>query len=138
VTSDADALVLDFGGVITRTLFETHDITERSLGLPAGTLTWMGPFDPDNDPLWQRMQADEISEREYWQERIGEVGRLIGEQWSSINSFMRRARAVEPAAFVRPEAVVAIEEVNAAGKRVAVLSNNSISSMDRSSASACR
>ena len=30
------ALILDFGGVISRTLFETHDETERALGLPAG------------------------------------------------------------------------------------------------------
>jgi putative hydrolase of the HAD superfamily len=27
------ALILDFGGIVTRTLFETHDITERALGL---------------------------------------------------------------------------------------------------------
>ena len=29
------ALVLDFGGVISRTLFETHAQTEQALGLPA-------------------------------------------------------------------------------------------------------
>ena len=52
------ALVLDFGGVISRTLFETHDTTERALGLPAGTLTWRGPFDPASDALWREMQAD--------------------------------------------------------------------------------
>ena len=46
------ALILDFGGVISRTLFETHDQTEAALGLPSGTLTWRGPFDPDSDPLW--------------------------------------------------------------------------------------
>ena len=28
----AMGLILDFGGVVTRTLFETHDITERALG----------------------------------------------------------------------------------------------------------
>ncbi|ABQ62581.1 hypothetical protein H721_03207 [Brucella ovis IntaBari-2006-46-332] len=44
------ALILDFGGVVTRTLFETHDITERALGLPAGSLGWKGPFDPSTDP----------------------------------------------------------------------------------------
>lgn len=32
------ALILDFGGVVTRTLFETHDITERALGLPLEAL----------------------------------------------------------------------------------------------------
>ena len=63
------ALILDFGGVVTRTLFETHDITERALGLPAGTLTWRGPFDPASDPLWVSMQNREITERDYWMAR---------------------------------------------------------------------
>ena len=40
------ALVLDFGGVISRTLFETHAMTEAALGLPAGTLTWRGCASP--------------------------------------------------------------------------------------------
>ena len=58
------ALVLDFGGVISRTLFETHALTERSLGLAAGTLAWRGPFDAAGDEPWRRMQAGVISERE--------------------------------------------------------------------------
>ena len=60
------ALILDFGGVISRTLFETHDLTERSLSLPPGTLQWRGPFDVEHDPLWRDMQADRITERDYW------------------------------------------------------------------------
>ena len=56
------ALVLDFGGVISRTLFETHDLTEAALGLPKGSLTWRGPFQPETDPLWRDMQADLITE----------------------------------------------------------------------------
>ena len=34
------ALVFDFGGVISKTLFETHASTERRLSLPPGSLTW--------------------------------------------------------------------------------------------------
>jgi putative hydrolase of the HAD superfamily len=67
------ALILDFGGVISRTLFETHALTERALALPAGSLQWRGPFDPENDALWREMQADRISEREYWLTRAREV-----------------------------------------------------------------
>ncbi len=40
------ALILDFGGVISQTLFETLRRTETCLGLAPGTLTWGGPFDP--------------------------------------------------------------------------------------------
>ncbi len=31
-------LILDFGGVITRTLFESHAVTAAALGLPPGSL----------------------------------------------------------------------------------------------------
>ena len=117
------ALVLDFGGVISRTLFETHAVTERALGLPAGTLTWRGPFDPEGDALWRDMQAERISERDYWLARTREVGRLLGEDWTRMDTFVRRARGADPAAAIRPEAVAAIEAARAAGCRLAVLSN---------------
>ncbi len=117
------ALILDFGGVVSRTLFETHDVTERALGLPLGTLTWRGPFDPANDPLWRRMQADEISERDYWLQRTQEVGRLLGETWTKMETFVQRARGADPASAIRPEAVAAIEATKAAGCKLVVLSN---------------
>jgi putative hydrolase of the HAD superfamily len=116
-------LVLDFGGVVSRTLFETHDLSEQSLGLPAGTLTWKGPFDPEGDPLWQAMQRDEITERDYWHRRTREVGHLVGEDWQDMQSFVQRARGADPDAVIRPEARQAIEAVHAAGYRLAILSN---------------
>ncbi len=119
----ARALVLDFGGVISRTLFETHDLSEAALGLPAGTLGWRGPFDPAGDALWQAMQADEISEREYWLRRTREVGRLVGEDWTEMQTLVQRARGADVSAVIRPEAVTAIERARAAGHRLAVLSN---------------
>lgn len=117
------ALVLDFGGVISRTLFETHAQTERALGLAPGTLSWRGPFDPDSDPLWRDMQAERISERAYWLERTREVGALIGEDWTRMEQFVRRARGAEPALVIRPEALDAIGRAKAAGCRLALLSN---------------
>ena len=117
------ALVLDFGGVVTRTLFETHALTEQALGLPAGTLRWKGPFEPGSDPLWRLMQRDEISERDYWTERTREVGALVGEKWTSMQTFVQRARGAEPEKVVRPEADQAIRTAHAAGIRLAILSN---------------
>lgn len=117
------ALVLDFGGVISRTLFETHDLSEAALGLPPGTLTWRGPFDPASDPLWRAMQADEISERDYWTTRTREVGRLVGEDWKDMQTFVQRARGADVQAVIRPEAVAAIHAAKAAGCKLAVLSN---------------
>jgi putative hydrolase of the HAD superfamily len=117
------ALVLDFGGVISRTIFETHHLTERTLGLAPGSLSWRGPFDVASDPLWQSMQAGTISERDYWHARALEIGALVGEQWTSVADFVRRARANDPPAIIRPEALDAVAHAKAARAKLAILSN---------------
>jgi len=119
----ARALILDFGGVISRTLFETHASTEAALGLTPGVLTWRGPFDPDSDALWCQMQAGEISERDYWRRRSAEVGAMIGAEWAEMSNFVRAARGAEPEAIIRPEARAAISAVAEAGLALAILSN---------------
>lgn len=116
-------VILDFGGVISRTPFEQHRLTERVLQLPAGTLTWLGPLSPQTDELWQRMLADEITEREYWRLRAREVGQLVGEDWDDVVSFLRRIRGTDPNQSIRPEADSFIREAQRRGKRLAVLSN---------------
>jgi putative hydrolase of the HAD superfamily len=117
------ALVLDFGGVISRTLFETHDLSEAALGLAPGTLTWRGPFDPADDAPWRAMQAGEITERDYWALRMRETGALVGEVWTEFPQFVGRLRGADPVAVIRPEALDAIGKAKAAGHRLAILSN---------------
>ena len=117
------ALVLDFGGVISRTLFETHALSEQALGLAPGTLSWRGPFDPEGDALWRDMQADVITEREYWLTRSREVGQLMGEDWRDMQTLVQRARGADVEAVIRPEAVDAIHRAKAAGCALAILSN---------------
>jgi len=117
------ALVLDFGGVITRMLFETHAQTERTLGLPPGSLTWRGPFDPASDPLWQSMQRDEITERDYWHRRTAEVGRMLGRDWTSMSDLLIAARGDAPAEIIRPEFRALLARAQAAGLKLAILSN---------------
>ncbi|RYG90310.1 HAD family hydrolase [Loktanella sp. IMCC34160] len=119
----AAALVLDFGGVISRTLFETHDLSERALGLAPGTLTWRGPFDPDQDAPWRAMQAGEMTERDYWTLRMRDTGALVGEDWTEFAQFVGRVRGADPAAVIRPEALAAIEKARNAGRKLAILSN---------------
>ena len=117
------ALILDFGGVVTRTLFETHDVTERALGLAPGTLTWRGPFEPETDPLWVSMQKREITERDYWLKRSHEVGKLVGEDWRDMMTFVQRARGADVDTVIRPEARQAIGRAAKSGVRLAILSN---------------
>ncbi|OYU10562.1 MAG: HAD family hydrolase [Comamonadaceae bacterium PBBC1] len=123
VKPEDKALILDFGGVISRTLFETHALSEAALGLAAGTLTWQGPFAPETDALWQAMQADQISERDYWLQRTREVGRLLGEDWTAMQTFVQRARGADVQAVIRPEAVAAIHQAKALGYKLGILSN---------------
>ncbi len=123
MTAPQQALVLDFGGVISRTLFETHALTEAALGLPTGSLTWQGPFAPETDDLWRAMQADEMTERDYWHQRTVEVGRMTGKDWQQMSDFVIAARGSDPLPVIRPEALAAIKAAKAAGCKLAILSN---------------
>jgi putative hydrolase of the HAD superfamily len=116
-------LVLDFGGVISRTMFETHRLTESALGLKSGSLTWMGPFSSGEDAAWVDMQAGKMSERDYWLLRTREVGEMVGKSWTAIEDFVRAARGAEPNAIIRPEFYAALQIAVAAGCRLAILSN---------------
>lgn len=117
------AFVLDFGGVVSKTLFETHDLSEQALGLAKGTLTWRGPFAPETDAPWRAMQAGEMSERDYWALRMQQTGALVGEDWTTFPQFIARVRGADPAAVIRPEALDAIARAKAGGCRLAILSN---------------
>lgn len=117
------ALVLDFGSVISLTMFETHAQTEKELGLKPGTLTWMGPFDPDNDPMWQDMEAGKITQRDYWLARAKEVGELVGENWTTMMDFVKRARGQDPMSIMRQEMIDLIYLAHENGRKIAILSN---------------
>jgi putative hydrolase of the HAD superfamily len=72
------AVAFDFGGPVLRTPFELLGPAEQRLQVPPGTLDWRGPFDPSADPLWRRMTAGEMSERDYWTARADEFSAVAG------------------------------------------------------------
>jgi putative hydrolase of the HAD superfamily len=86
-------------------------------------LTWRGPFDAANDPLWRRMQADEITEREYWRIRTRQVSDTIGADWTDMSDFVKAARGAAPEEIIRPQFILAIRKAKAMGVRLAILSN---------------
>ena len=114
--------MLDFGSVISKSLFETINDVEQAFDLDPGTLHWHGPFAPEQDNLWRAMQAGEISERNYWARRCGELGALIGRDLDMID-VIRASRGDAPVRCLRPEAVTAIDEARRLGALVAILSN---------------
>lgn len=117
------ALVLDYGGVISKTPFESWELAERTLGLPLGSIPFTGPFDPDQDAEWRAMQAEEMTEREYWYQMIATIGAMVGEEWNDMVTFIRRTRGNDPMITTRPEALSMIADAKAAGVKLAVLSN---------------
>lgn len=116
-------LLLDFGSVITVSVFERHRETEKILGLPAGVLDWYGPLDPGSDPLWRSMVADQISEREYWRLRALELGNRVGESGWDMLTMLTRIRQIDPTAVVRPMMRSLIRRAHLAGVRVGILTN---------------
>jgi putative hydrolase of the HAD superfamily len=123
IDSAPTGLLLDFGSVITYSLFEKHRDTEATLGLPPGSLTWLGPLDPDSDELWQAMQRDEISERDYWAQRAAQIGRACGEDGWDMFTLLKRIRHTEPNAAVRPQVLKLVRRVAHHGIKVGILSN---------------
>ena len=55
-------LIIDFGGVITYSIFERCRDIEQLYRLPDGSLNWTGPFDPLGDELWQQYLSGQIPE----------------------------------------------------------------------------
>lgn len=116
-------LLLDFGAVVSVSVFERHRQTEEVLGLPRGSLTWMGPLEPDTDPLWQSMQRDEITERDYWAIRARELGELVGEPHWDVLTMLTRVRQVDPNDVVRPEMLRLVRIACDNGIKVSMLTN---------------
>lgn len=120
---ECDALLLDFGGVISRTLFECHEEMEDHFRLPPGSLRWPGPLDPDADELWRAVLVGEIGDGEYWRRRAAELGRRIGHALE-MSDLIAAACGADPNRVIRPEAATAVRKAKAAGRRLGVLSND--------------
>jgi putative hydrolase of the HAD superfamily len=116
------ALMLDFGGVISKSAFENLSLIERGLGLHPGALPWRGPFDAENDSVWRDMLAGRISERQYWARRAAEIGALVGEEWD-IRAFNARAFKIVGLAWFRDEFVMLLDEAQRADIRTGILTN---------------
>jgi len=109
IVSRMRRLVLDFGGVVIRTPFEML----HRVGHPE----WTGPFDPDGDEMWGRMQAGDITERDYWDHRAREVFPAAGDP---VWSLMQALFAPPADEVIRPETMLLVEQL----ERPAVLTND--------------
>ncbi len=122
--TDLDVLLLDFGGVCLVNPVELHSRVEQALGLQPGSLEWMGPVDPDTDPLWQAMVAgDGLTERDYWAQRAAEVGCAGGVELDT-RGYMSLLYQPPGPELIRPEATAVVTAARATGYQVSVLTND--------------
>jgi len=116
------AVAFDFGGPVLLTPFERVRWLEQHLGLAGGSLDWRGPWDPGEDPLWQRMQRGEITERDYWNRRAEEVSGEIGGR--TPKELFTVLYSGSPDDWLRPEALDFQREAQESGLTVAVFTND--------------
>jgi putative hydrolase of the HAD superfamily len=115
-------LLLDFGGVIVRTIFECLNNVEGHFGLRRGSLDWTGPLDPARDEGWRAMLDGRRTERDYWRERLSALGRLVGRELGMAEVIAAMCGA-DPNRAVRAEAAAIVAKAKAAGCRIGVLTN---------------
>lgn len=117
------ALVLDFGGPVLLTPFEL--VADRP-GTPAYELLHRrGPLAPPGrpDPVWESLQAGEITERDYWDARAQEWHASGGVE-PDIQALI--AHLYQPArpALVRDQARSLVRDARAAGIPIGILTND--------------
>lgn len=117
------ALIFDFGGPVLLTPFELRAVGEHSMGLPAGSLHWTGPFDPDSDLDWRRFQAGEITERDYWAIQAAHYAELTG-QPASMPDLMAHLYSGTEEELIRPGASTLLADAQRASIPVGLLTND--------------
>ena len=115
--------MLDFGGPVLKTPFELLRGGETRSGLPVGSLAWTGPFDPSADELWRGMQAGELTERAYWQQRADEFAAATGRE-ATFQGLMEVLFDADEDELLRPSARPLVLDAKAAGLAVAVCTND--------------
>ncbi|MFN0026912.1 MAG: hypothetical protein ACKV2O_06995 [Acidimicrobiales bacterium] len=117
-------LLLDFGRVCIPHPFEIPELFAAAFGLDLSVMAAAGadPADPRTDPNWQRQQAGEITERQYWTIRAEQVGRLVScHPWGLQEFFHTFHNNVDGHALLRADADVVVDAARAAGCRVGIL-----------------
>jgi putative hydrolase of the HAD superfamily len=118
VTPTYEALLLDLGDVIMSSIWRGLDAFEAATGT---IIPERGPYDPDNDSLWQQRVKGDIGFYDYWDTVAGRAG---FDDWRAL---YREVSSTVPESLVVAETVALMKAAKRAGKRVGVLSNDAYS-----------
>ena len=113
-----DAVIFDFGGVLTTSPFTAiQDMAANEADGAALLELMLGPYDQDTDHPFHRLERGESTGAEYGVWLVGQLAALE----LSIES---RGGGLDSLVTVIPSSVDAVREVRAAGYRTALLTNN--------------
>jgi putative hydrolase of the HAD superfamily len=111
-----EAVLLDFGGVILSSPFEAFNDYEMTAGLPRDFIRTVNSTNPDTN-AWALLERSDISPIEF-DDRFASESAALGHRVPGADVLALLAGAV------RPEMVVALDRVIAAGFATACLTNN--------------
>jgi len=110
------AVIFDFGGVITSSPFEAFNRLEAERGLPQDFVRRVNAIDPDSN-AWARFERAEIGAAEF-DALFAAEARAQGHELGGADVLAVLAGAV------RPPMVCALDQLKAAGYRIACITNN--------------
>ncbi len=111
-----EAVIWDFGGVVTSSPFEAFSRYEAERGLPADTIRRINATDPDSN-AWARFERAEIDAAAF--------DRLFAEEAARIGHDVRGAEILALlSGDVRPAMVAAIDTIKSCGFRTGCITNN--------------
>ena len=114
--SKFDAVIWDFGGVVTSSPFEAFNRFERDRGLPIDIIRQINAADPDSN-AWALFERAEITAAEFdarFAEEASRLGHAIrGHEVLALLS-----------GDIRPRMVAALDVIKAAGHKIGCITNN--------------
>lgn len=114
---DIGGVVLNAGPVLVTQMAEGEPALEAVLAAAGGRLA--GP----DDELWQQMLRREVTERAYWSRRSAELGRALGQEWTT-RDLMNRLYDRPEAEYLVSGTIELMHAVKAAGMPLAALTND--------------
>jgi putative hydrolase of the HAD superfamily len=116
MTGQIQAVLWDFGGVITSSPFEAFARFEAARGLPVGFIRQVNATSPDTN-AWARLERSEID--------AGMFDRMFRAEALALGHDVGGAEILPLlSGAVRPRVVRALDELVAAGLRIACITNN--------------
>lgn len=110
------AALFDFGGVITTSPFEAFAAYEREVGLPPDTIRRINSTNPDTN-AWAQFERSEVD--------VDTFADLFAAEGAALGLTVDGHRVLAClSGSVRPEMVVALDRINAAGIPLGCITNN--------------